>query len=142
MSVPGCRAIEVDRSPGGKRVAGVLDRLAETRGLSQTITTDNGPVFTGKALDEWACRIGVRLHFIRPGKLVDNVHAESLIGRLRDECLSGNLFPGITDARDIIEAWRRDYDSAKPHGSLGGLTPDEFAGSKAGLQLALVWKMG
>ena len=104
--------IEVDRSLGGKRVVGVLDRLAESRCLPETITTDNGPEFTGKALDEWACRTGVKLHFIGPGKPMENAYAESLIGKLRDECLSGNRFLSLTDAREIIEGWRKDYNSA------------------------------
>ncbi|AGG07290.1 transposase, orfB [Dehalococcoides mccartyi BTF08] len=65
-----CPAIEVDTSLGGRRVAGVLDRLSETRGLPESITVDNGPEFAGRALDEWAYRKGVRLNFIRPGNLL------------------------------------------------------------------------
>ena len=63
-----CPAIEVDTSLGGRRVVGVLDKLAELRGLSEVITTDNVPEFAGRALDEWAYRKGVKLNFIRPGK--------------------------------------------------------------------------
>ena len=122
-----CPVIEVDRSLGGKRVVSVLDRLVESRCLPETITTDNGPEFTGKALDEWACRTGVKLHFIGPGKPMENAYAESLIGKLRDECLSGNWFLSLADAREIIEAWRRDYNDTRPHSSLGGLTPHEYA---------------
>lgn len=137
-----CPVIEVDRSLGGKRVVSVLDRLCELRPLPETITTDNGPEFTGKALDQWACRTGVNLHFIGPGKPMENAYAESLIGKLRDECLSGNWFLSLTDAREIIEAWRKDYSSARPHSSLGGLTPQEFVETSAGLQLALVSPAG
>ena len=61
-----CPAIEVDTSLGGVRVVGVLERLAETRGLPEVITVDNGPEFAGKALDEWAYRRGIKLNFIRP----------------------------------------------------------------------------
>jgi len=137
-----CPVIEVDRSLGGKRVVSVLDRLAESRSLPETITTDNGPEFTGKALDEWGCRTGVKLHFIEPGRPIENAYAESLIGRLRDECLSGNWFLSLADAREIIEAWRKDYNSARPHSSLGGLTPHEFIETTAGLQLELVSTAG
>ena len=137
-----CPVIEVDRSLGGKRVVSVLDRLSESRYLPETITSDNGPEFTGKALDEWACRTGVKLHFIEPGKPIENAYAESLIGKLRDECLSGNWFLSIADAREIIEAWRKDYDSARPHSSLGGLTPHEFIETTAGLQLSLASTTG
>jgi putative transposase len=137
-----CPVIEVDRSLGGKRVASVLDRLSESRCWPETITTDNGPEFTGKALDEWACRTGVKLHFIGPGKPMENGYAESLIGKLRDECLSGNWFLSLADAREIIEAWRKDYNGARPHSSLGGLTPHEYAETTTGLQLALASTTG
>ena len=137
-----CPVIEVDRSLGGKRVVSVLDRLAESRCLPETITMDNGPEFIGKALDEWACRTGVKLHFIGAGKPMENAYAESLNGRLRDECLSGNWFLSLADARDVIEAWRKDYNSVRPHTSLGGLTPQEFIDTTERLQSALVLTMG
>ena len=121
-----CPAIEVDTSLGGARVVGVLERLEETRGLPEVITVDNGPEFAGKALDEWAYRKGVKLNFIRPGKPVENAIAESFNGRLRDECLNDNWFLSVKHAREIIEAWRKDYNIARPHSSLGGLAPQEF----------------
>lgn len=121
-----CPAIEVDTSLGGIRVVQVLEWLAETRGLPQVITTDNGPEFTSKVLDEWAYSRGVKLNFIRPGKPVENAYAESFIGRLRDECLNENWFITLKDARVIIESWRVDYNEGRPHTSLGGLTPREF----------------
>ena len=66
-----CPAVEVDTSIGGARVVAVLERLAETHGLPEVITMDNGPEFAGKARDEWAYRRGVKLNFIRPGKPID-----------------------------------------------------------------------
>jgi len=122
-----CPAIEVDTSLGGVRVVNVLQRLAETRGLPEVITTDNGPEFTGKAVDEWAYRNGVKLNFIRPGKPVENAYAESFIGRLRDECLNENWFVTLKDARETIEAWRIDYNGSRPHSSLQYLSPMEYA---------------
>ena len=74
-----CPAIEVDTSLSGARVVGVLERLAETRGLPEVITVDNGPEFAGKVMDEWAYRMGVKLSFISPGKPVENV----LCGKLQ-----------------------------------------------------------
>jgi putative transposase len=121
-----CPAIEVDTSLGGIRVVQVLEQLAETRGLPQVITMDNGPEFTSKALDAWAYSRGVKLNFIRPGKPIENAYAESFIGRLRDECLNENWFITLKNARDIIESWRLDYNEGRPHTSLGGLTPREF----------------
>ena len=80
----------------------------------------------------------MKLHFIGPGKPMENAYAESLIGKLRDECLSGNWFLSLADAKDIIEAWRKDYNSTRPHSSPCGLTPHEYAETTSGLQLALV----
>jgi putative transposase len=121
-----CPAIEVNTSLGGTRVVQVLERLYETRGLPEVITTDNGPEFTGKALDEWSYRRGVKLNFIRPGKPIENAYAESFIGKLRDECLNENWFISLKHARDIIQGWRIDYNEGRPHTSLRGLTPREY----------------
>lgn len=128
-----CPVIEVDTSLGGARVVSVLERLAETRGLPNVITTDNGPEFAGRALDEWAYRKGVQLNFIRPGKPIENAYAESFIGRLRDECLNENWFMNLKHARDIIEDWRKDYNEVRPHSSLHGRAPMEYADTAAGL---------
>jgi putative transposase len=135
-----CPAIEVDTSLGGRRVVSVLEKLGELRGLPEVITVDNGPEFAGKALDEWAYRCGIKLSFIRPGKPIENAFVESFNGRLRDECLNTNWFLSLKHARDIIEDWRRDYNTVRPHSSLGGLTPEEFKGlagnTKTGLALS------
>jgi len=121
-----CLAIEVDTSVGGARVANVLERLAELRGLPEVITLDNGPEFTGKTLDEWAYRRGVKLNFIRPGKPVENAYIESFNGKLRDECLNENWFITLKDAREAAEAWRIDYNEFRPHSSLGDLSPLQY----------------
>ena len=128
-----CPATLVDTSLGGARVVGVLERLAETWGLPEVITVDNGPEFAGKAMDEWAYRRGIKLSFIRPGKPVENAFAESFNGRLRDECLNINWLMSVRHAREIIETWRQDYNKVRPHSSLKGKTPKEFADSMAGL---------
>lgn len=128
-----CPAIEVDTSLGGKRVVRVLEKLAESRGLPDAITTDNGPEFAGRALDEWAYRRGVKLNFIRPGKPIENAFVESFNGRFRDECLNTNWFMNLKHAREIIEDWRRDYNEVRPHSSLKGSTPKEYAETTVGL---------
>jgi putative transposase len=121
-----CPVIEVDTSLGGRRVVGLLEKLGEQRGLPEIITVDNGPEFAGKALDEWAYRRGIKLSFIRPGKPIENAFIESFNGRLRDECLNTNWFLSLKHARTVIEEWRRDYNSVRPHSSLGGRSPEEF----------------
>jgi len=122
-----CPTIEVDTSLGGRRVVSVLDRLADIRGLPETITVDNGPEFAGKTLDEWAYRKSVKLNFIRPGKPIENAYIESFNGRLRDECLNTNWFISLKHAREVIEEWRKDYNEVRPHSSLKGATPKEYA---------------
>ena len=97
---------------------------------------DNGPEFAGKAMDEWADRRGIKLSFIRTGKPVENAFAESFNGRLCDECLNINWFMSVRHAREIIESWRQDYNEVRPHSSLKGKTPKEFAGPMAGPLLA------
>ncbi len=122
-----CRAIEVDTSLGGQRVVRVLDRLREEHGTPERITMDNGPEFTGKALDAWAYCAKVELEFIRPGKPMENGYIESFNGKFRDECLNSHWFMSMEDARTIIEGWRVDYNEERPHSSLGQLTPADFA---------------
>lgn len=130
-------AIEVDLSLPGARVAQVLDRLAGRRGLPRSIRVDNGPEFTGRALDEWAHRRGVKLQFIRPGKPVENAFIESFNGRLRQECLEQHWFLDLADAIRTIEAWRISYNTNRPHSGLGGRTPAEFARMKREVQTRL-----
>jgi putative transposase len=120
-------AIEVEFSLTGERVARVLERLATTRGLPTTIVCDNGPEFQSLALDQWAHRRAVTLHFIEPGRPVQNAFAESFNGRLRDECLNENWFVSLPDAQHTIEAWRIDYNEIRPHSKLANRTPAAFA---------------
>lgn len=120
-------AIEVDTSLPGERVVRVLETVGATRGFPKAIVCDNGPEFRSEALDQWADRRGVALLFIQPGKPIQNAFAESFNGRLRDECLNESWFVSLRDARETIEAWRRDYNVARPHSGLAGRTPEEFA---------------
>ncbi len=122
-----CLATEVDTSLPGARVVRVLEELAFTRGLPEVITVDNGPEFAGRALDAWAYAHHVQLRFIDPGKPVQNAYVESFNGRLRDEWLNEHWFSTLEEARAIVEAWREDYNTVRPHSALGDLTPNEFA---------------
>jgi len=122
-----CLAIEVDTSITGQRVQSVLERLADTRGLPKSITVDNGPEFDGQVLDKWAYRSSVHLSFIRPGKPNENAYIESFNGKFRDECLNEHWFISLAHARSVIEAWRIEYNTERPHSSLSNLTPEEFA---------------
>jgi len=127
-----CPAIEVDTSLPGERVVRVLDGVVAERGKPDGIVMDNGPEFVGKALDAWAYRMGIRLHFIRPGKPVENAFIESFNGKFRDECLNENWFTDLRDAREKIERWRIDYNQHRPHSSLGNRSPQEFVATLKG----------
>jgi putative transposase len=132
-------AVEVDTSISGERMARVLDRVIAERGAQPSeVVLDNGPEMTSRALDQWAYERGIRLRFIAPGKPVQNAYIESFNGRLRDECLNLHWFRSVADARQIVEAWRLDYNRARPHSALGGLTPEEY---RSGLTAtSAVWK--
>jgi putative transposase len=126
-----CVAIEVDTSITGARVRAVLQRLADSRGLPQSITVDHGPEFEGQLLDAWAYATNVRLSFIRPGKPNENAYIESFNGKFRDECLNEHWFVTMAQARHVIEAWRIEYNTERPHSSLADLTPEEYADRRA-----------
>ncbi len=118
--------IEVDTSITGARVVRILNEIAPVEGLPEMIIIDNGPEFIGKALDEWAYIRGVKLFFITPGKPVENMYMESFNGKLRDECLNVHWFMSLDHARRVVEEWRMDYNTERPHSSLDNLTPEEF----------------
>lgn len=122
-----CVHIEVDTSINGVRVARILEELRVTRGLPERIMTDNGPEFSGRALDAWAYARDVKLHFIEPGKPSQNGYIESFNGKFRDECLNEHWFVSLSDARWLIESWRKEYNQIRPHSALKGRTPLEFA---------------
>jgi putative transposase len=122
-----CLAVEVDTSLSGQRVTRVLERLRAVRGLPERLVSDNGPEFTGQAVDNWAYQHRVQWQFIEPGKPVQNAYIESFNGKFRDECLNEHWFERLEQARVIVEDWRRDYNEERPHSSLGQRTPLEFA---------------
>ena len=121
-----CPEIEVDTSFPAATVIAVLDALALARGLPKSLVVDHGPEFMSQALDRWAYEHGVALAFIRLGKPVENAYIESFHSRFRDECLAAHWFWNLADARFQIEQFRRDYNEARPHSSLGNLTLKEF----------------
>lgn len=122
-----CLALEVDTSISGQRVAAVLNRIAFFRGFPREILTDNGPEFTSMALSEWTYEKKITHLFIELGKPVQNAYIESFNGKFREECLSTHWFKSLYEARELIEAWRSEYNNFRPHSALGNLTPVEYA---------------
>jgi putative transposase len=119
--------ILVDRSLPAARIVEALDLLLLVRSTPAAIVCDNGPEFISLALDQWADEHEIRLDFIRPGQPVENCFIESYNGKLRDECLNQHHFASLAEAQHTIEDWRQDYNTERPHRSLGQLTPSEFA---------------
>ena len=124
-------SLEANYRLTGRCVGQALDQAAWRRGWPKAITVDNGTEFTSKALDEWAYKRGVKLDYTRPGKPTDNGLIESFNGRLRDEFLNVNEFITMHDVREKLKAWQDDYNHCRPHGSLGHLTPNEFATTRS-----------
>jgi putative transposase len=122
-------AIELvlDHSITGEYVTRALDQAVRFRGAPRAIRTDQGPEFTGRALDQWAYRNGVDLKLIQAGKPTQNAYIESFNGKFRDECLNEHWFATLAEARVLINQWRRDYNERRPHSALDYLTPSEFA---------------
>jgi putative transposase len=127
-------AIEVDTSLPALRVVRVLEKLRMERGLPERIVIDNGTEFTSKTLDQWAYENKVTLHFITPGRPMENGYIESFHGKFREECLNEHWFLTLDDARETIESWRIDYNHVRPHSALGYLTPEEFAMGHANVE--------
>jgi putative transposase len=124
-----CLATVVDTSLGGVRVVRELEHLGFERGTPRVIVSDNGTELTSCAVLRWATG-RLDWHYIEPGKPVQNAFIESFNSKLRDECLNEHVFLTLAEARETIEAWRHDYNHLRPHGSLGALTPTEFAALK------------
>jgi putative transposase len=135
--------IEPDTSLPGLRVVRVLEGLRERRGTPAAIQVDNGTEFTSRVVDQWAYQNQVALHFIERGKPTQNALIESFNGKFRDECLNQNWFVDLRHAQKVIEEWRVDYNTVRPHSSLGYRTPEEFAaeiGGGKGCGKAAPWK--
>ena len=121
-----CLAIDVAGSIRSHRVIGVLAQLISVHGAPRHLRSDNGPEFVSHAILQWLTDAGIETALIDPGKPWQNGADESFNGKLRDECLSLEWFRSRTEARVVIENWRRHYNAVRPHSSLQYLTPLEF----------------
>ena len=120
-------AIEVGQSLRGEDVVRTLNRLKHEGRTPKLLFCDNGSEFSGQAMDLWAYQNGVKIDFSRPGKPTDNAFIETFNGTFRDECLNVHWFETLAEAKQLIEAWRQEYNESRPHRALGDLAPSEFA---------------
>jgi putative transposase len=122
-----CLAAVPDTSISGKRVARELTALIQRRGKPGMIVSDNGTELTSNAILAWCVEHRIDWHYIAPGKPMQNGFCESFNGRMRDELLNESLFFGLDHARRVIGTWADDYNTARPHSSLGYRTPAAYA---------------
>jgi putative transposase len=104
----------------------VLERLAQLfleRGAPEYIRSDNGPEFTAHKVRDWLQRVAVQTLFIEPGSPWENGYVESFNGKLRDELLNREIFYTLTEAKVLVERWRRHYNWHRPHSALGYRPP-------------------
>jgi len=116
-------AIDVERRLDSEAVLDRLEQLFVTRGTPDFIRSDNGPEFTADAVRDWLPRVGVDTLFITPGSPWKNGSIEPFNGKLRDELLNGEIFYTLDEAKVLIERWRHEYNTFRPHSSLGYRTP-------------------
>ncbi len=120
-------AVEVGPSLKGTHVVEVLNRIRAWRGAPRMLFCDNESEFSSQIMDRWAYQNGVKIDFRRPGKPTDKAYIESFNGTLRAECLDTHWFGAMGEAKETIEAWRRENNESRPHRALGERTPNEFA---------------
>jgi len=118
-----CLAMLVARHISSQDVINQLYELFLLRGVPQYIRSDNGPEFTAKAIRKWLYSLSVKTLFIEPGSPWENGYIESFNGKLRDELLNREIFTTLTEAKVLIEKWRREYNEVRPHSSLGYRPP-------------------
>lgn len=134
-----CLEIEAGYGFSGDRVTRILDMLAVTRGLPEIVMSDNGPEFQSAAVMRWVTRNRVHWHFIDPGKPNQNAWIESFNGKFRDECLNLHAFSDLVETQVIATNWKTEYNTIRPHSSLGRIPPmiyaKRFMHKKLSLQL-------
>ncbi len=118
-----CLAIDVARRLTSEDVLERLAWLFVTRGVPEHIRSDNASEFTARAVRTWLRKVGVQTLYIEPGSPWENGYIESFNGKLRDELLNGEIFFTLTEARVLIERWRQEYNTIRPHSSLGYRPP-------------------
>ena len=121
-----CLAIKVARRLPAKAVIEVLRWVFAERGVPEYLRSDNGPEFIAKAIQGWLKERQVKTHYIEPGSPWQNAYGESFNGKFRDECLNMEVFYSVPEAETVVETWRRDYNTQRPHSSLNYQTPAEF----------------
>lgn len=120
-------AMEADTSLPSLRVIRVLEKLVKQRSVPSIIRVDNGPEFISHLLEEWCAKKQIMLHFIQPGRPMQNAYIERKNGSIRRELLNAYLFYSLREVRIMTEDWRTDYNNERPHKALRYLSPVKYA---------------
>ena len=112
-----CLAIESEQRLKGEDVVMVLNRIKIQRGVPRMLYCDNGPEFVARELRKWLASLGTGTLYIEPGSPWENGYCESFNGKLRDECLNGEIFYSLKEAQVVIEQWRREYNTRRTRSS-------------------------
>ena len=118
-----CLAAVVARKIKAHDVIETLAGLFVSHGVPEHIRSDNGPEFTSNMVRGWLARLGTKTLFIEPGSPWENGYVESFNGKMRDELLNREIFNSLLEAQVLTEHWRREYNTVRPHSSLGWRPP-------------------
>jgi putative transposase len=130
-------AVRVERKFTSRQVIDTLAKLFIRRGTPDYIRSDNGPEFTAKAVREWLKKLEIKTLFIEPGSPWENGYNESFNGKLRDELLDREIFYTLKEAKVLVELWRKEYNTIRPHSSLGYKPPAPEAVLPSGLGMVV-----
>jgi putative transposase len=122
-----CLALRVERRLNSLEVIDTLADVMLVRGVPEHIRSDNGPEFIARKLQNWLARVGTKTLYIERGSPWENGYCESFNGKLRDECLNGEIFYSLKEAQIVIESWRVEYNTERPHSALGYRPPAPVA---------------
>jgi putative transposase len=118
-----CLTIRVARRLASYEVIEALADVMTFRGAPEHIRSDNGPEFLAEDLRKWLAKVGTETLYIEPGSPWENGYCESFNGKLRDDCLNGEIFFSLKEAQIVIEKCRVEYNTRRPHSALGYRPP-------------------
>ncbi len=136
-----CLAILVERRISSQDVIDQLFQLFVFRGIPDHISWDNSLEFTSKEIRNWLNQLGVKTLFTKPRGPWENGYIESFNGKLRDELLNREVFTTLTEAKILIEQWRKEYNQVRPHSALGYRPPAPEAIMPVIMPVGLTYKV-
>ena len=132
-------AIEIDVSLTSARITRALDQLLLVRGAPERIRVDHGPEFTSGTFVAWCSARGIVIEYTQPGKPTQNAFVERFNGIYRDGVLDAWCFLSLFQVREETERWLIEYNTIRPHESLGDVSPIEFLTDRGHAEIASNW---